>query len=71
MNTKHEKDQEIIDFRNVNLPIGVGKAQGPIEDFVITIYDRERNVYRFKVKGGNICTCDNENAENLIEYEVQ
>ena len=65
------KNQDTVDYKSIVLPMGTGKAIGLIEDFAITIYDRTGNTYRFQVVGGNICTCNNEDAENCVEYEVR
>lgn len=63
-------DEEVVDYNNIALPIGSARVQGAIEDFNITIYDRAGNTYRFKVVGGNICACNNHDAESYTEYEV-
>lgn len=60
-----------VEHQCIGLPIGMAKVQGSVEDFNITIYDRNGITYRFKVVGGNICVCENEYAENKLEYEVQ
>jgi hypothetical protein len=65
------ESQDTVDYKNIALPIGTGKAVGPIEDFAITIYDRTGNTYRFHVVGGNICACNNEDTANCVEYEVR
>ena len=71
MNCTDNNIQEIVDYKNIALPIGIAKAQGPIEDFSITIYDRLGNTYHFQVVGGNICSCNNEDAANRVKYEVR
>ena len=68
---EHDISQEMVDYKNIALPIGMAKAIGPIEDFNITIYDRTGNSFQFEVVGGNICTCNNEDAECRMEYEVR
>ena len=64
-------ENEVIDYRGIHLPIGIAKAQGPIEDFIITIFDRNGTTYRFRANGGNICMCENDLADKTIEYEVR
>lgn len=71
MNCTDNNIQEIVDYKNIALPIGIAKAQGPIEDFVITIYDRTGSTYQFRVTGGNICICNNQDAEHQLSYEVR
>lgn len=71
MNCTDNNIQEIVDYKNIALPIGIAKAQGPIEDFSITIYDRTGNTYQFQVMGGNICICNNQDAERQLNYEVR
>ena len=71
MDTIFSLDSEYMTYNSIPLPIGTAKAVGPIEDFVITIYDRTGNTYRFQVVGGNICTCNNEDTANRVEYEVR
>lgn len=71
MGHNYIENQDTIDYRSIVLPIGTGKAIGPIENFAITIYDRTGNTYRFQVIGGNICTCNNEDTANRVEYEVR
>ena len=71
MDYSNIKSQDNVDYRSIVLPIGTGKAIGPIEDFAITIYDRTGNTYRFQVVGGNICTCNNEETASHVEYEVR
>ena len=65
------KNQDTVDYKSIVLPIGTGKAIGPIEDFSITIFDRTGNTYRFQVMGGNICTCNNVDTATRVEYEVR
>ena len=62
---------EKVDFQCVGLPIGMARVQGLIEDFYITIYDRNGITYNYKVVGGNICACENEYTEHKLEYEVR
>ena len=71
MDYNDTKNQDIVDYKSIALPIGTGKAIGPIEDFAITNYDRTGNTYRFQVVGGNICTCNNEYTASCVEYEVR
>ena len=70
MDYEDNLDQEFVDHKSVALPIGTARVQGPIEDFTVTIYDRMGSTYRFRVLGGNICSCNNEDAERRLEYEV-
>ncbi len=66
------KDQnELLNIRGINLPIGAANVRGDIEDFVITIYCKEGATYRFSVKGGNICTCNNSDVDSVFDYEVR
>ena len=63
-------NEDFVDCRNIGLPIGSAKAKGPIENFVITIYDHTGRKYMFKVNGGNICGCENDSMADSIKYEV-
>lgn len=65
------ENHDIVAYKSIALPIGTGKATGPIENFTITIYDRTGNTYQFQVVGGNICFCNNADTANRVEYEVQ
>ena len=70
MNHEIYNEEEIVDYKSIALPIGTARAQGPIENFRITIYDRNGNTYRFQAVGGNICVCDNDDTNCSVEYEV-
>ena len=71
METNADYNQEKITIKNIHLPIGTGKVYGDIEDFEITIYDRTGRTYDFRVIGGNICTCNSEDVNKTLEYEVK
>lgn len=63
-------EQEMIDYKNIALSIGSAHVYGPIEDFTITLYSRTGTTYKFQVVGGNICSCNNEDMAQQLEYEV-
>lgn len=63
--------QDEVDYKGISLPIGTARVKGQIEDFAITVYDRTGNSFSFQVVGGNICTCNNEDAGKTVEYEVR
>ena len=72
MNELEEKVRnEYVDYKGIGLPIGVAKAEGPIEDFKITIYDRHGAVFRFRATGGNLCECKYGYEDDNLIYEVK
>lgn len=64
-------ENEFVEYKNIPLPIGAAKVEGPIEDFEITIYDRTGNTFRYRAVGGNLCSCNNYDAGFQINYEVK
>lgn len=62
---------DVLNLKNVNIPIGYCKIEGPVEDFYITIFDRKNNKFKYRVKDGNILSCDFSGNNKDLSYEVR